>query len=218
MGLNITPEIVRQAILEMLIFLISLTLHEWGHAKVADMLGDPTPRSEGRVTLNPWPHVDPLGTLIIPLLGALHVFGGLGLIGWAKPVWINPGYFKNRKTDEALVTIAGPAMNFLLALVATFLVAGLFRVVPTIVPLLGEVIQINVILIVFNLLPFPPLDGSKFLMYWFGMSEEAYARYSQWGGYLLLALCFTRPFQVALGTLESLGMEFFTSIARLLAR
>ena len=218
MGLDLSPEIVRQAILDMLIFLISLTLHEWGHAKVADMLGDPTPRSEGRVTLNPLPHIDPLGTLIIPILGALHLFGGLGLIGWAKPVYINPSHFRNRNRDAALVTIAGPAMNFLIALIAVVIAAGLYRVSPKIIELASLVAAINVILIIFNLLPFPPLDGSKFLMYWFGMSEETYMRYSQWGGFLLLALCFTRPFQVFLAYLEALGMSFFDIVFHVLAR
>ena len=218
MGLDLSPEIVRQAILDMLIFLISLTLHEWGHAKVADMLGDPTPRSEGRVTLNPLPHIDPLGTLIIPILGALHLFGGLGLIGWAKPVYINPSHFRNRNRDAALVTIAGPAMNFLIALIAVVIAAGLYRVSPKIIELASLVAAINVILIIFNLLPFPPLDGSKFLMYWFGMSEETYMRYSQWGGFLLLTLCFTRPFQVFLAYLEALGMSFFDIVFHVLAR
>jgi Zn-dependent protease len=218
MGLDLSPEIVRQAILDMLIFLISLTLHEWGHAKVADMLGDPTPRGEGRVTLNPLPHIDPLGTLIIPILGALHLFGGLGLIGWAKPVYINPSHFRNRNRDAALVTIAGPAMNFLIALIAVVIAAGLYRVSPKIIELASLIAAINVILIIFNLLPFPPLDGSKFLMYWFGMSEETYMRYSQWGGFLLLALCFTRPFQVFLAYLEALGMSFFDIVFHVLAR
>lgn len=218
MGLDLSPEVVRQAILDMLIFLISLTLHEWGHAKVADMLGDPTPRNDGRVTLNPVPHIDPLGTLIIPLLGALHVFGGLGLIGWAKPVYINPSNFRNRNRDAALVTIAGPAMNFLIALIAVVVAAGLYRVTPKIIELASLVAAINVILIIFNLLPFPPLDGSKFLMYWFGMSEDTYMRFSQWGGFLLLALCFTRPFQMVLAYLEAIGMSFFDFVFHVLAR
>jgi Zn-dependent protease len=218
MGLDLSPEIVREAVLVMLIFFISLTLHEWGHAKVADMLGDPTPRADGRVTLNPWPHVDLLGTIIIPLLGSLHVLGSMALIGWAKPVYINPSNFRHRNRDAALATLAGPAMNFLLALLAVVIAAGLYRTTPKIVELASLVAEINVILLVFNLLPFPPLDGSKFLIYWFGMSEETYMRFSQWGGYLLLALCFTRPFQGFIMMLESIGMSFFDFVFHLLVR
>jgi len=218
MGLDLSPEIVRQAILVTLIFFISLTLHEWAHAKVADLLGDPTPRADGRVTLNPWPHVNVLGTILIPLLGSLHLLGSFGLIGWAKPVYINPTYFRHRNRDAALATLAGPAMNVLLALIAVVVAAGLYRISPKIIGLASLVAEINVILVVFNLLPFPPLDGSKFLIYWFGMSEDTYMRYSQWGGYLLLALCFTRPFQGFLMQLESIGMGFFEIVFHLLAR
>lgn len=216
MGLDLSPEIVRQAVLEMLIFFISLTLREWAHAKVADMLGDPTPRADGRVTLNPGPHVDPLGTIIIPLIGALHIFPGFIPIGWGKPVHFNPSYFRHPKRDAGIATLAGTGMNFFLALFAVVLTAALWRVLPNINQLTSLVVEINVLLIVFNLLPFPPLDGSKFLVYWFGMSEETYFRFSQWGGYLLLALCFTRPFRAFMGLLLVTGVGFFQFILHLL--
>lgn len=179
------PE-VREALIYLIIIVSSLALHEWGHAYMADRLGDPTPRSQGRVTLNPVAHIDLLGTIIIPLLGALGFFGGLGVIGWAKPVWTNPSYFRRRNYDSALVTLAGPGINLLLALGATFLAALSVRVMPSLTPLLGLVVSVNVGLMIFNLLPIPPLDGSKFLMYWLGMKEETYLRLSKWGPLALI--------------------------------
>ena len=80
---------LREALIYLIVIVASLALHEWGHAFTADRLGDPTPHSQGRVTLNPLVHIDLLGTIIIPFLGALGFFGGFGLIGWAKPVWTN---------------------------------------------------------------------------------------------------------------------------------
>jgi Zn-dependent protease len=179
---------IRTIVLDLIIVIISLTVHEWGHAAMADRLGDHTPRSQGRVTLNPIAHVDPIGTILIPLLGALGLFGTFGVIGWAKPVYTNPSNFRNRTADQAWVTIAGPGMNIVLALLCVLGVGIAIRFVPTLVPLFMHIMEINVILTVFNLLPIPPLDGSKFLMYWFGMSEEAYIRFAQYGGILLLVL------------------------------
>ncbi len=158
-----------EALLILSFFIISLSLHEWGHAAMADKLGDPTPRSQGRVTFNPLRHIDWLGTVAIPLLGILGVFGGFAMIGWAKPVMINPANFKNPKNDSAWVTIAGPGMNLVQAVLAA-VIASLLHQHPNSGSLLWYFVQINIGLMVFNLLPIPPLDGSKFLRYWFGMS------------------------------------------------
>lgn len=195
MDFNLDMATIRQVLLDLFIAIISFTVHEWGHAKMADRLGDDTPRLQGRVTLNPGVHIDLLGTIIIPLLSALGFFGRLGIIGWAKPVMTNPNNFRNRTADQAWVTIAGPAMNIVLAVFATVAAAASSRFLPSLVDLFEQVIRLNVLLLVFNLLPIPPLDGSKFLMYWFGMSEEAYLRFAQWGGFLLLLLVNLHPFQ-----------------------
>ncbi len=179
------PEL-REALIYLIMIVSSLALHEWGHAYMADRLGDPTPRSQGRVTLNPVAHIDLLGTIVIPFLGAIGFFGGFSMIGWAKPVMINPSYFRRRNYDCAWVTLAGPGMNLLLALAALVLAAISYRVFPSLNPLFLLLMQVNVGLMVFNLMPIPPLDGSKFYMYWFGMKEETYMRLSTWGPLVLI--------------------------------
>ncbi len=169
-----------------LIVIASLTVHEWGHAAMADRLGDNTPRSQGRVSLNPLVHIDLFGTVIIPLIGIL---GGFPIVGWAKPVIINP-YNLPKTADRAWVTIAGPGMNLLLALLAAVVTGLSLRFWPghEFLSLLLLVVQINVSLMIFNLLPVPPLDGSKFLMYWFGMSETTYINFSRFGWIILMVL------------------------------
>ncbi len=158
---------------------ISLTFHEFAHARVADRLGDPTPRLQGRVTLDPRAHLDPLGTLALVLVR----------FGWGKPVEIDPFNFKNPVRDSALVALAGPAANLILA--------GLLRIAIQIVPLpqavmmaVIEVILINIVLAIFNLVPVYPLDGSKIVVPLLprrlGIEYEQFMR--QYGMFLLLAL------------------------------
>jgi Zn-dependent protease len=140
-----------------IIFLISLvvaiTIHEFAHALVADYLGDPTPRLNGRLSLNPLAHLDPLGTLALLLVG----------FGWGKPVPIDPYNLRYPRRDSAFISLAGPGSNLLLATVLSLLI----RFVPALLPfsnLLIPVIVLNVALAVFNLLPVGPLDGAKILI------------------------------------------------------
>jgi Zn-dependent protease len=138
------------------IVLASLTLHELAHAFVAWKLGDPTAKSQGRITLNPLAHLDPLGTVMFAFTALLTSFP----FGWAKPVPVDPRYFRRPKEGMALVAAAGPAMNFLAALACLFV----FRHVE--LSELGEDVMrnayvVNVVLGIFNLVPVPPLDGSR---------------------------------------------------------
>lgn len=164
--------------------LMSLALHELAHAWVAWRLGDPTAREEGRITLNPIKHLDPLGTLMFAITA---LAAGLPF-GWAKPVPVRPGYFRRPKEGMAIVAAAGPATNFALALVAL----AVFRHVE----LAGEAAEItrlaylvNVILGIFNLIPVPPLDGSRILGVL--MDNATYARWvrlDQYGMIVVLGM------------------------------
>jgi Zn-dependent protease len=203
--MDLDPAALREAALYLIILVCSLALHEWGHAFVADKLGDDTPRSQGRVTLNPLAHIDLFGTILIPALGLLGFFGHFSLIGWAKPVYTNPSNFRRGQFDQALVTIAGPGINLSLALIATLGAAVCHHLQPSVTPLFFMILEVNVALFVFNLLPIPPLDGSKFLMYWGGMSEETYVGISRWSGFLLLVLLNLSGFRVLLGELIAWG-------------
>ncbi|MEW6695821.1 MAG: site-2 protease family protein [Bacillota bacterium] len=143
---------VEEVIYKLLLILIALPLHEYAHALAAYRLGDNTAKYEGRLTLNPIKHLDPLGTILI----------FFGPIGWAKPVPVNPFHFENRKRGMMLVSLAGPGANFLLAAVGAVLL-GVFYQSPTLAYIFQNFMILNVWLAVFNLLPLPPLDGSKIL-------------------------------------------------------
>lgn len=133
-------------------FVIALMVHEIAHAFVADRLGDPTPRAEGRLSLNPLKHLDPLGTLLILLFG----------FGWAKPVVFDPYNLKNPRRDGAIIAAAGPLSNLLFAGLLS-LVLHLFHLTGIASDMVAIVLQVNVVLAVFNLIPVYPLDGEKLL-------------------------------------------------------
>lgn len=156
----------------------AITIHEFSHAFLADRLGDPTPRLQGRLTLNPLAHLDILGTLMLFLV---H-------FGWGKPVQFDPYNLRHPQRDAALISIAGPASNMLLATA----VALLIRIFPEFTFYAIPFIQLNVILAIFNLIPIHPLDGGKVLI---GLLEPNQARYwerflSQYGLFILLFLIF----------------------------
>lgn len=167
-------------------FLLAIVIHEASHAFMATKFGDDTPKYNGRLTLDPLVHLDLLGTVIFPLIGAL--IGGM-MFGWAKPVPIDPRNFKNIRSGIFWVSFAGPLSNIILAVVCSFLLAFMFTNVSNdfyffspFTQILRASISINIILAVFNLIPFPPLDGSKmvssFLNYKQLMQYESLARYS----------------------------------------
>jgi len=170
---------------------VAATIHEFAHAYVADRLGDPTPRAQGRLTLNPLAHLDPLGSILILLAG----------FGWAKPVQINPMHFRDWRRDTIIVAAAGPLANItlLFALGVPFKLGVLDFGGSTVDRLLVTVIQINAMLAVFNLIPVPPLDGSKILM---GLLPPAqavsYARLQPYGVLILLLLVMTNVLSVVL--------------------
>lgn len=158
LGLSIATLLARAIVL-----LVAFTVHELAHAVVADRLGDPTPRRQGRITLNPLAHLDPLGTIMLLVSG----------FGWAKPVMVQPAYMRgNPRTSLGIVAAAGPLSNLLMAIIFSIpLQLGLVdmsstsdsSIIPSLSFLLFQFIFINLILLFFNLIPIPPLDGYKIL-------------------------------------------------------
>ncbi len=143
----------------LIILLFSIIIHEIAHGSVALSLGDPTAKSEGRLTLNPLKHIDPFGSVILPLL--LFISGSSFLIGWAKPVPVNPYNFRNQKWGTLKVSLAGPATNFIIAIIFGLIVRFVnIPQVATFIEFLSIIIFLNLLLGIFNLVPIPPLDGS----------------------------------------------------------
>ena len=175
--------------------LFALTFHEFAHGFVAYRLGDPTARDAGRLTLNPLKHLDPLGTIAFFFIK----------FGWAKPVPVNPGYFRNPKKDMLWVALAGPATNLTLAVVSALLTKGIWML-ATVLPysaaaeailvpvnsMLIASVWINLVLCIFNFLPIPPLDGSRILM---GLLPNnlalSYMRIERFGFLIIIVLAFS---------------------------
>jgi Zn-dependent protease len=167
------PVVLRDALMYMVALILSICVHEYGHAWVADKLGDPLPRSQGRVTLNPLAHIDPVGTLLLPLVGfyssVAHSRLAALIIGWGKPVQtsMSARHMDRRfsmKTNQLLISVAGPVMNLLLAVLLSVAYVAMVRFAATdfLVPI-SRVITMNFMLAAFNLIPCPPLDGRSIL-------------------------------------------------------
>lgn len=187
---------------------VLLTFHEFGHAWMAHKCGDDTARDQGRVSLNPLVHIDPIGTVLMPLL-MIFLPGGIGsfLLGWAKPVPVNPNNLRNRKVDEILITAAGPWMNLLLAVVFTGLVkVGLMNHAGAFTEFCYTAAQLNMVLFFFNLLPIPPLDGSQIMRVLVGMSYETYAQIARFGFLIIILVINYTPVPKLLGFLIGTSM------------
>jgi Zn-dependent protease len=149
-------------IVGIVLVIFSIILHEVAHGYMADLLGDPTARYSGRLTLNPLPHIDPVGSVLLP--GILALTGSSFLIGWAKPVPYNPYNLKNQRWGEALVGFAGPATNILIAVVLGLMLRFFGDAMnPAAIQPVAMAVLANLSLAILNLIPIPPLDGSKIL-------------------------------------------------------
>jgi Zn-dependent protease len=201
-------------LIKVMVFVFAISVHESAHAWMANLRGDPTARMLGRITLNPIKHIDPVGTVLMPLIAlVMH----LPIIGWAKPTPVDPRNFKNKVLDDILTSVVGPVSNFVIATVAVLILVGIslasplgssiIHVIPTVYPdhleilanqtssflmpmilIAYELMFINIVLGVFNLIPVPPLDGSHVLRHF--LPEAIRRAYDAAGWMALLALVY----------------------------
>ena len=211
------PVTLRNGAILFLVLLASLCIHEWAHAFTADKLGDGTPRRDGRVTLNPAAHIDLLGTIILPLLCIFVIPGGF-FLAWGRPVMTNPSNYRQPRRDDVLVTAAGPGANLGLALLAAIIGGVTSRFDPRVADLAMLIIQINVFLAVFNLLPLPPLDGGNIMRHLVGMKEETYLHLAQWSFFIFLGLMMVPPVRALLGFAMGVTVWPFALLLNLLGR
>jgi Zn-dependent protease len=195
-----------------ILLLSSISIHEWAHAWVADKLGDPLPRQQGRVTLDPRSHIDPIGTLLIPFI-MIFASPGFAIIGWGKPVQISLPNRETKKRDDILITLAGPLSNLSIAFICSLSFGLLNRIVPlgeSALLLLYQIISLNAVLFLFNLLPVPPLDGSHILKNMVNMKDETFLKFSKYGFFILIILINIPNFQKWMGFgIEGLNSIFF---------
>jgi Zn-dependent protease len=220
-------DLVSNLVIYMVVLLLAISAHEAGHAWMSYKYGDDTAYMLGRVTLNPVAHTDPIGTLLLPILG--FVFGAIGgalgaipLIGWGKPTPVNPNKWKNYKQANVMVSIAGILANLLIATVSFFIFKGMLEYGvfnnqsfvegfgKIIITLFQYLIFLNVSLAVFNLLPFPPLDGSKVLSTFLPASFQPFFEMMEHYGFIILMAL------IYFGVLRVIMMPVFAIVRYLL--
>ena len=213
------PERLQMMTIQLPPFIIAVVLHEYAHGFIAHRWGDNTAKDAGRLTMNPIPHVDPIGTLLLPLFSMLS---GINLLfGWARPVPIDPRRFKKYRAGLFWVSFAGPLMNFLLAILSAALLCMIYLWVPQtfylyepLIQMAGVSIQLNYWLGIFNLLPLPPLDGSKIIQSFLSpamtLKYESVSRYSF---LILIGMMYTGVLSVLATPIHFLTQLTFTLMA-----
>jgi Zn-dependent protease len=193
---------IADGLIQYLMLVSLLTFHEFAHAWTALKCGDDTARLQGRVSLNPLVHIDPIGTVFLPLLMIFMPGAGRYLIGWAKPVPFNYHNLGNPPRDEVLIAMAGPGMNLLLAvgLVALARVLEGFHSAE-LVDLFLQAAGLSLLLCFFNLVPVPPLDGSHVLRVLTNMSQETYANFARFGFIIVIVMLQIPGFRQTLGNI-----------------
>lgn len=178
------------AIFILLILFLSISIHEISHGAVALSMGDDTAKREGRLTLNPVAHIDPIGTIFLPLFLLVFTGGNGPIFGWAKPVPINPYLFKDRRWGIVKVSLAGPVSNLLIGAIFS-LIIRFFHPQSHLLDLFSIVALYNFVLAIFNLLPFPPLDGFHLIFHLLPQSfDKAKIFLAQWGLWFLFFVLF----------------------------
>jgi len=196
------------ALLNVLLLWILTAPHEFAHAWVATRLGDDTPRLDGRVTLYPLAHVDWMGTAILPFVTSLL---GAGFIGWGKPVRTNPAKLRGGLNGLALVSLAGPFSNVIMAMILGILAVALAHAAPAAAGFLARGVELSLYLALLNMLPFPPLDGSKLLLL-ARLPGAVYMELSRFGFMLLIVLLSVTRLGVLMSQWSYLGAHAIFSM------
>jgi Zn-dependent protease len=218
-------DFVSKLIIYMVVWIFSVSAHEFGHAWTSYKFGDDTAYREGRVTLNPIPHIDPIGTLLLPIIGFLISYtstANFPLIAWGKPTPVNPLKWRNKDAANVCVSIAGIVINLLIAIVATIIIKVMISqqiitrenfdvgLISIFFNFLYTLVLMNVGLAIFNLLPFPPLDGSKVLQTFLPRSFEPIFNILETYGFLILLVL------VQLGVIRMIVVPLNMLVLRLL--
>lgn len=221
--MDISADQVRTAVVSLISFVLSIAVHEFGHAWMANKLGDRLPAQQGRLTLSPIAHIDPIGTLLMPLL-AVFAPGGFPLLAWGKPVQTNPKAYTrlSPRTGHMLVSLMGPAMNLVLALVISvvLVLVGRTGVLPPSIAhgAIDFFLKLNIMLMFFNLLPVPPLDGGSVLAGLLPDSLQFIPAFLQRYGILVFfALLLTGVLKFVLRPAYHLAALWADAVARLMA-
>lgn len=192
--------------------ILAITLHEAAHGFIALAFGDPTAKERGRLSLNPFRHVDPFGTIILPAM--LKLSGSPFIMGWAKPVPVDFGRLRNPRSDMVWVALAGPGMNIALAMISALLLNMLVYLPPDAIPFVKETLEnslgINVLLAVFNMIPLPPLDGGRVAVGLLPLPlARGLARTEKYGILLMLGILIALPW---LGSQIGVDLDLFAWI------
>jgi len=204
-----------------LLIAISLCLRAYAQAWMANRLGDPTPAMEGRLTLNPIPHVDLLGTVILPLISIFLIQPNIGklsfFLAWAKPVPVNPQSFTHPQKHYLYCLLSETGMSFVLMLIGAIVGGIMLRANSEAVTLVGTLIGINAILVILDLIPIPPLPGALILVQKGWMSEATFQNLARWGGLILIIAIQLPPVRMVLGILQAVIAAPFYILLNLIA-
>ena len=222
MDLGLTPELLRNGLLLYVLLVATLCLRAYAQAWMADRLGDTTADDHGRFTLNPLPHMDLIGSVVLPLLCIFYLqprMTGIGFfLAWAKPVPVNPANFKNPSRDFLFTQLANPGMSLTLALFAAIAGGLLYRVDPRTAEIFVSLIVINASLIVIDCLPIPPLPGARVLKQFGVMSEETFEMIARWSGLVLIVAFQIPAVRALLGIVIQVLAYPFMAVFQLIAQ